>query len=170
MFSPPPPLSFSVSIGQALERGGMQASWTALQNLRQWYGGDATLPVTLFKIKPQVERKSWGEKPAPYPFALYISLYSSIPQQSILFTSVFYFILFYFIVYSMLLFFYIVYRTLLFLYLPMYFDCVCTWMYPLLWQPILPCGINKLSIYSLCWEGDQLQSAIPPEAARLKDP
>lgn len=31
MVSPLSPLSFSVSVEQALERGGMQADWTVLQ-------------------------------------------------------------------------------------------------------------------------------------------
>lgn len=31
MVSPLSPLSFSVSVEQALERGGMQANWTVLQ-------------------------------------------------------------------------------------------------------------------------------------------
>ena len=49
--SPPPPLSFSVSIGQALQRGGMQASWTGLQNQRRRSHYIIALPVRLFKIK-----------------------------------------------------------------------------------------------------------------------
>lgn len=53
----PPPLLVSVPIGQALARGGMQASWTALTNQRQDIRGGKPLPLKLFKIKRRLRAR-----------------------------------------------------------------------------------------------------------------